>query len=87
MHFNAFNIQIILGSSEETEYFITAFFSELSDVFFFRFRDVRYAAYERLDTHLGLKSKDAFHYLDKYIDDTFIHYDTGGTEEIYVTEL
>ena len=58
-----------------------------SGVFVFRPKDARYAAYEILDTHLGLKGKDASDYLDKYFDAAFRHYDTAGTGEIEVDRI
>ena len=49
--------------------------------------DLRLLGYEILDTHLGLKGKDASDYLDKYFNAAFRHYDTAGTGEIEVDRI
>ena len=36
------------------------------------------AAYEILDTHMGLKGKEAEDYLDQYLEKTFKHFDTAN---------
>ena len=46
--------------------------------FVFKPMNAKMAAYEILDTHLGLRGKDAEAYLDKYFDKTFRHFDTAG---------
>ena len=45
------------------------------------------AAYEILDTHLGLKGKDAEDYLDKYFDKSFTHFDTANYGYIEVDRM
>ena len=46
--------------------------------FVFKPPQAKMAAYEILDTHLGLKGKDAEDYLDKYFDKSFKHFDTAN---------
>ena len=46
--------------------------------FVFKPSQAKQAAYEILDTHMGLKGKDAEDYLDKYFDKTFAHFDTAN---------
>ena len=50
--------------------------------FYFKPIDARFASYEILQTHLGLKGKEAEDYLNKYFDKTFRHFDTGNFGEI-----
>ena len=50
--------------------------------FVFKYLNAKMAAYEILDTHLGLKGKAAEDYLNKYFDKTFRHFDTAGDGEI-----
>ena len=50
--------------------------------FVFKPLQARMAALEILDTHMGLKGKDAQDYLDKYFDKTFRHFDTANAGEI-----
>ena len=45
--------------------------------FIFKKSHAKQAAYEIVDTHLGLKGKDAEDYLDKYFDKTWDHFDTA----------
>ena len=53
-----------------------------SGKFYFKPIDARFASYEILQTHLGLKGKEAEDYLNKYFDKTFRHFDTGNFGEI-----
>ena len=46
--------------------------------FVFKPQHAKMAAYEILDTHMGLKGKDAEDYLAKYFDKTFAHFDTAN---------
>merc|ERR1712100_342277 len=46
--------------------------------FVFRLPEAKAAAYEILDTHMGLTGKDAEDYLDKYLEPTFKHFDTAN---------
>ena len=46
--------------------------------FVFKRGNAKAAAYEILDTHLGLQGKEAEDYLNKYFDKTFDHFDTAG---------
>ena len=46
--------------------------------FVFKMPECRAAAYEILDTHMGLKGKEAEDYLDKYLEKTFAHFDTAN---------
>ena len=46
--------------------------------FVFKMPQAQMAAYEILDTHMGLKGKDADEYLGKYLGPTFEHFDTAN---------
>ena len=45
--------------------------------FVFKKLNAKMAAYEIVDTHLGLKGKEAEEYLNKYFDKTWDHFDTA----------
>ena len=46
--------------------------------FVFKPGQAKQAAYEIIDTHLGLKGAEAEDYLNKYFDKTFAHFDTAN---------
>eukprot|EP00356_Strombidium_inclinatum_P004636 CAMPEP_0170491156 /NCGR_PEP_ID=MMETSP0208-20121228/10489_1 /TAXON_ID=197538 /ORGANISM="Strombidium inclinatum, Strain S3" /LENGTH=218 /DNA_ID=CAMNT_0010766683 /DNA_START=1 /DNA_END=658 /DNA_ORIENTATION=+ len=50
--------------------------------FFFRHANAKQAAYEIVETHLGLKGKAAQDYLDQNFDKTFKHFDTAADGKI-----
>ena len=55
--------------------------------FIFKYIDAKYAAYEILDTHLGLKGKEAEDYMNQYFDKTWKHFDTAGDGRIEVDRM
>ena len=50
--------------------------------FIFHYNNARLAASEILDTHLGLKGKEAEDYLAKFFDSTWRHFDTANDGRI-----
>ena len=50
--------------------------------FIFKYNNARLAAGEILDTHLGLKGKQADEYMNKYFDSTWRHFDTANDGKI-----
>jgi len=55
--------------------------------FLFKYQNAKMAAYEIIDTHLGLKGKDAEDYLAKYFDKTWEHFDTAGDGKIEAARM
>ena len=55
--------------------------------FVFRKDNAYQAAWEILDTHLGLKGKEAKAYLDKYFDSTWRHFDTADDGKIEAARM
>jgi hypothetical protein len=52
--------------------------SDGSSSFYFKAPQAKFAAYEIVDTHLGLKGKAAEEYLNQYFNKTWRHFDTAG---------
>ena len=55
--------------------------------FVFRKENALMGAYEIVDTHLGLKGKEAQDYLDKYFDATWKHFDTANDGKIEAARM
>ena len=55
--------------------------------FVFKYVNARQAAWEILDTHMGLKGKDADKYMDEYFDKTWKHFDTAGDGKIEAARM
>ena len=55
--------------------------------FIFKYNNARMAAWEILDTHLGLKGKAAEDYMANYFDKTWKHFDTAADGKIEAARM
>ena len=55
--------------------------------FVFKYMNAKMAAYEIVDTHLGLKGKPAEDYLNQYFDKTWKHFDTAADGKIEASRM
>ena len=55
--------------------------------FVLRFNNAKQAAYEILDTHLGIKDKAAEDYVTKYFQKTWDHFDTADEGHVEASRM